>query len=427
MDSQSRDSNDHRDKRRRVHVAVVKQLLQDPSSTLYNDLFGSPVQAAAEAAGARTRARHVERQRLDWVQHCTSLDDHEFTRYYRVDKPTFQHILERLRPALTTDEEMARRGSSGPISPELQLSMTLRFLAGGSYLDIMLLHGVHRSTFFVIIWRVIDAINNTESFALCFPIDDADKLSDISKKFMSNRKSPSAMSGCVGALDGLCIEIIRPKNVLNSRSYFNRKGFFAIPLQAMVDSEYRFTYASMTVLGSTHDSLAFLVSQLGRRIAAGELPAPYWIAADAAYAASNSILTPYSGKNLTPQRDSFNYWLSRNRVAIEQAFGMLVMRWGVLWRPLAVDVRDVPRVVMSLLKLHNICISMRVAYVARHADDVREGDRARLVFQDDCHDSDELRRRRRDCEYSSLREALTAALAESGQLRPRLSAAGVSP
>lgn len=362
------------------------------------------------------RTANFFRQRLHWPTHRAQLSSSEFQRYYRLDKETFDVLLERLRPLLAVDEAMAMRGSSGPVSPELQLSMTLRFLAGGSYLDLILLHGVHRSTFFKAVWRVIDAINDTHN--LLFPLSDSEQLVDIADAFQTNRGSPQAMWGCVGAVDGLCIEILRPIGVENSRSFFNRKGFFAIPLQALVDSDYRFRYGAMTVTGSTHDSTAFSACSLGHAIAEGRLCPPFWIAADAAYAASDCVLTPWSGKQLPKDKDSFNYWLSKNRVVVEQAFGMLVARWGILWRPLEVACSDVPKLVMALLKLHNLCVERRVQLLARHPEDVRDGDRLLLVFQDEAHEVGEARRRRRDLERSSVREQLTNALLHQGQYRP---------
>lgn len=266
---------------------------------------------------------------------------------------------------LAVDETMSRRGSpSGPVTPELQLSMTLRFLAGGSYMDIAVLHGVHRSTLFMCVWRVIDAIEMVPEFNLRFPIDDTARLTELANDFQCQRGNP--LWGCVGAIDGIAIEITRPTGVKNSKSYYNRKGFFAIPLQAMVDVNYIFTFASMKTTGSTHDAIGFAVSGLGQRVAAGDLPYPFWIAADAAYPVSNSVLTPWSGKSLSTEKDCFNYFLSKNRVAIEQAFGILVMRWGILWSALDIDVHDVPRLILALLKLHNFCIDQRIKLVPPH-------------------------------------------------------------
>ena len=52
---------------------------------------------------------------------------------------------------------------------------------------------------------------------------------------------------------------------------------------------------SIKCAGATHDELAWECSRLGKEIKAGKLADPYCIFADAAYVASESIVTPYSG------------------------------------------------------------------------------------------------------------------------------------
>ena len=58
------------------------------------------------------------------------LSDAQFVRRYKVRKSTFNMMVARLRPELEPDENFARRSSGSPVTTELQLSMTLRALAG---------------------------------------------------------------------------------------------------------------------------------------------------------------------------------------------------------------------------------------------------------------------------------------------------------
>jgi len=41
---------------------------------------------------------------------------------------------------------------------------------------------------------------------------------------------------------------------------------------------------------------------------------------------------------------------------VEQAFGVLVARWGILWTPLQFDLQRSTQIVDVALKLHNYCI-----------------------------------------------------------------------
>lgn len=60
----------------------------------------------------------------------------------------FSIFLGRLRPYLVRNNEMASRSSGGAVQPEVRLAITLRMLAGGSYIDQMMCWGVGRSMTF---------------------------------------------------------------------------------------------------------------------------------------------------------------------------------------------------------------------------------------------------------------------------------------
>ena len=71
------------------------------------------------------------------------------------------------------------------------------------------------------------------------------------------------------------------------------------------------------------------------------------------------LLVPCSdAKSLSPE-DAFNFWLSNSRIQIECAFGEVVMRWGILWRKLLFDIKDVGKVIKAAMLLHNFLIDER--------------------------------------------------------------------
>jgi hypothetical protein len=53
---------------------------------------------------------------------------------------------------------------------------------------------------------------------------------------------------------------------------------------------------------------------------------------------------------------AFNHELSSERITIERVFGMMVRRYGILWRPIEFDVKKVPTIFRVLCKLHNVCM-----------------------------------------------------------------------
>merc|ERR1712216_215635 len=119
-------------------------------------------------------------------------------------------------------------------------------------------------------------------------------------------------------------------------------------------------------------------SKLAKQIENGDLPDPFYITADASYVASDSIVTPYSGEKLSDPDDAFNFYQSSQRIVIECAFGILVQRWGVFWRPMKVALKHVGKVpstahlpsmhAMSCHHAHEfracICAHLVLAYLA---------------------------------------------------------------
>ena len=53
---------------------------------------------------------------------------------------------------------------------------------------------------------------------------------------------------------------------------------------------------------------------------------------------------------------AFNHILSSQRITIERAFGILIRRWGILWRPIAYSLNKVAKIVRVCAMLHNVCV-----------------------------------------------------------------------
>lgn len=170
--------------------------------------------------------------------------------------------------------------------------------------------------------------------------------------------------GVIGALDGIAIAIRRPrdKETGNLRSFYNRKGFYSICVQAVVGADYKNNYVAAKHAGSTHDSTAFqstnLYTLLNKPHASGGLPDFASIAADDAYGNGSCygrVLTPFSGR-LEEYQDTFNYFWSSLRILVEQVFGVIVARWGILWSPLRCSLKKATKIIIVCCKLHNFLI-----------------------------------------------------------------------
>jgi hypothetical protein len=137
----------------------------------------------------------------------------------------------------------------------------------------------------------------------------------------------------------------------------------------------------VTWTGSTNDCTAWDNSLMKKRIEESCLPPQYYFIGDDGFTCSNEFLTPWSGTGIGVDKDSFNYHLSVRRQVIERAFGILVRRWGILWRPLDVGLTKWSLIATVCAKLHNICVDMNDIKVQnRLQKDILDGDTDDVIF-----------------------------------------------
>ena len=305
--------------------------------------------------------KHREETYFSWLDHLARLTPDEFRLRYRLDYDTFDVLLRQIRSELEpSNEKQARRAKWGHlVEPEVKLAVTLRFLAGGMVEDLRMIYHMSKAYVYECVWCCVDAINNCAALDLDFPIDDVSKLQQLEVEFRARSKG-AIWEGQVAAVDGVHLAMKAPtaKEVNDPKRYHvARKDEYALLCMAMCDVERRILWYDIGHAPQTHDSLAFSGTPLGQRVARGDLPSPFFINGDSAFAASPSMVTP-SGET---GHDDYNYHQSANRMPIECAFGILVRRFGIFWRPLSMRFNRRAPVVGACIRLHNLCISRRLA------------------------------------------------------------------
>lgn len=91
--------------------------------------------------------------------------------------------------------------SGSPISIITRLAVTLRWLAGGSYLNLCFAWGNSSSTFYHehgVLWLTIEALD--KAFPMGFPFGDEARLEELSVGFRVH--SGGILDGCVMAIGG---------------------------------------------------------------------------------------------------------------------------------------------------------------------------------------------------------------------------------
>lgn len=315
--------------------------------------------AATESSGQGPKGPKPEPHwpGFSWAAHMGRLTESQFKLRYRLTVDGFYKLVGILRKDLSVQDSVKAQNAKWGcvVGAETKLAIALRFMAGGDVLDLQLIYDVSKDYVYSCLWCVVDAVN--KHFKTHFPLHDLQKLKRLEAEFRAASRK-QVWSGQVGAVDGVHFPMQAPTiaDVLDPLKYYvARKGEYALLCMAVCDAARRFTFWDMSQTPQTHDSLAWAASSLGKAVAAGELQAPFFFNGDAAFALSRSMVVP-SGYN-----DDFDFEQSSNRMPIECAFGLLIQRFGCLYRPLRVKfVRRAP-LISACMHLHNFCISERIA------------------------------------------------------------------
>ena len=320
------------------------------------------------------RSLPTEKTRPTWAGFCNRVSDRHFRRQFRMTRLAFDNLCSILclsvgaamfRPenqVISTCNAASLQSRGGLIPGEIKTAVSLRLLAGGSYLDLMPLFDVSVAHIYVIFDEFLDWVLKAFEFPLAAWIqqEDQSSLASIAQQFSYG--SNGIFSGIIGALDGIAIRIRSPKlsEVADPGNYYCRKGFFALNVQAICDRSKRFLWCYTSNKGSTHDSAAFTNSRLHSLLTekSGWLQeVGYYIIGDSAYNLTPFLLVPYGTDEVHQDGsgacDTFNFFLSSSRIFIECSFGELVFRWGILWRTLAFDLVKCQRIVQVCMLLHN--------------------------------------------------------------------------
>jgi hypothetical protein len=274
-----------------------------------------------------------------------------------MSEDSFLRLLSLVREKLEIDRHMgSRRG--GPILPELCLYACLRYLAGGSYLDIKFFTGMSVASLYRVVWKCIDAINECDDLAVKFP-KTLEEVKEASRGF-ETISTQGCIWNCVSVIDGYHLQIQTPskKEVRNVRSFFS--GHYqthGLNIQAACDHHCRFTFLGVAGPGVMGDRDAIKMVKLGSLVEG--LPGLYCVIGDCAYTASEHLIPIYRGE-MAQRNDNFNFFASQLRIRIEMAFGLMVKKWGILARPLSIKMIKMKRLMVAIARLHNFCINERL-------------------------------------------------------------------
>ena len=258
-----------------------------------------------------------------------SFEEHDWIQNFRMRKETFLYLCSQLRSVLQRQDTVMRKA----ISVGKWVAITLWCLDTPSESrTIGHLFGVARSTVCIIVHTTVNAIVNV-LLRKYIVVPTGQHLSPVVNGFDTKWKFPQ----CAGAIDGCHIPVRAP--ALNHTDHYNHKGWYSIIIQAVVDSEYLFCDIYVGWPGSVHDACVFANSSLYKKAIEGTIlnghvrcldgkDVPTVLVGDSGYPLLPWLIKPFTFSTvLTLKEKKFNYRLSRARIVVENAFGMLEAWW----------------------------------------------------------------------------------------------------
>ena len=282
--------------------------------------------------------------------------EHNWMENFRMSRGTFKYLCEQLKPLI--DKRNTRMRKS--ISTERRLAINLWVLATpGEYCTVAHLFGIARLTVCKITNETCRAIvQKLLPVYIRFPTGDG--LKEVVRGFKDKWGVPQ----CAGSIDGSHVPVTPP--ALNHTDYYNRKGWYSVLVQAVVDHNYLFTDLCIGWPGGVHDARVLANSSIFKKVSSGIFlqgeeqvqgqTLRRLLLGDSAYPLIPFLIKPFSfSSSLTFQQKNCNYRLSRARVVVEISFGRLKARWRRLSKQVDFHIDNVPHIIAACCALHNMC------------------------------------------------------------------------
>lgn len=256
--------------------------------------------------------------------------------HFRISRNTFEAVCDLVRTDLQKQDTRMRRATT----VEKKVAVALwRLATGDSYKSTGLQFALGKSTAKMACKEFEEALARRKYQFIKFPItttETEEKMNEFEEEY--------GIPQTVGAIDGCHLEINAPSR--NKEDYFNRKQHYSVNLQAVVDCDLKFMHVAVCYPGSIHDARVLRLSglyNLGNNKQILQSPTriingtevPPLIVGDSAYPLLTWLVKPYQDRGrLSAEERKFNIKLSAMRSVVERAFGMLKLRWRLLYKKL---------------------------------------------------------------------------------------------
>ncbi|XP_046975194.1 putative nuclease HARBI1 [Vanessa cardui] len=279
-----------------------------------------------------------------------------FKKRFRFSKNVIHIILPKITGFL---ESETQRGL--PITPLCQLLTALRFYATGSFQIVCgdIMH-ISQLTVCNIVKRVSRALAMLMPDFIKFPAN----LRNIKAAFENLGcigRAPG-LKNIVGAIDCTHIKITKPRGIIHTKQYRNRKGYFSLNVQVVGGPNLIIYDIVARWAGSTHDSRIFRNSRLNIRLSNNEIDG--MLLADGGYTCTRYLLTPILNPR-TAHEERYNKVQIKIRNSVERLFGVWKRRFPCLQIGLATKLSTTANIIIACAVLHNIAIGVNDTFEVR--------------------------------------------------------------
>ena len=277
----------------------------------------------------------------------------------RMNVEVYTKLLHMVHPYIKKKHTNYRK----PISAEVRLAVTLRYLAlGDGFRSLSQQFRIGLSTARYIVRETCQALCYVlQEKYLCTP-RNRDEWLAIANRFNTRWQFPHVL----GCLDGKHVRISRPRR--SGSLYYNYKGYFSIVLLAICNAEYEFLYVDIGAEGKASDGGTWRQSTFNQYLEDLANPLniptpdvvpginrilPYYLVGDEAFRLSPNVMKPFPGASQNRKEEIYNYRLCRCRRVIENTFGIMTSRFKIFHKTIEVQPAFVQDIVMTCCMLHN--------------------------------------------------------------------------
>ncbi|GBG69475.1 hypothetical protein CBR_g4169 [Chara braunii] len=273
------------------------------------------------------------------------------------DDPTEDYFKEKLRMSPRVFREIAEA-----LSPFLQRRMGV----GGNIRERDMQLRLGRKSRLVAVRDVTSALLSAYRDKISWP-------TGLQKAIVLHAFADKGFPNCHGCIDCTHIYIDKPGNC-PGEDYYDRKRFFSVQAQVVVDLNLRVLDMFVGYPGSCHDVRIVHLSSLRARAEAGELfsgpPVMLplgvrtngYLPGNNGYPPSEWVVVPYGGVLQHPSEMRFDNKQKTARGAVERAFGRLKGMWRLFLRSHKTNMETLPQRFVVVCILHNILIDAGIPF-----------------------------------------------------------------